>query len=230
LLCKALHNKGERIFTTAKLPGYIRVGKDDLTEQYLFLTTSHDGFGSITAAFTPVRVCCQNTLNAALRNHSNSIKIRHTASANERLKQAHHLLGITNKLAGELEEVFNHWSRVKITDREVKSLVQMAMAPNKETLQSLQTGKESELSSAYNNIVSSVMEYALSSPTQQEQTTKGTLFGTYNAVTGYFQNVRQYKDGEAKFKSIMYRTGLQKSQAAFDLCNLFAEHGSSSLN
>lgn len=47
--------KGERIFITAKLPGYIKVGREDLIEQYLFLTTSHDGYGSITAAFTPVR-------------------------------------------------------------------------------------------------------------------------------------------------------------------------------
>ena len=86
--------KGERIFITAKLPGYIRVGKGDFIEQYLMLTTSHDGFGSITAAFTPVRVVCRNTLNAAMRNHSNAIKIRHTASANDRLKQAHTLMGI----------------------------------------------------------------------------------------------------------------------------------------
>jgi hypothetical protein len=35
--------KGEKIFITAKLPDYIRVGRDDLIEQYLFLTTSHDG-------------------------------------------------------------------------------------------------------------------------------------------------------------------------------------------
>jgi phage/plasmid-like protein (TIGR03299 family) len=53
--------KGERIFITAKLPEFIRVGKQDLIEQYLFLTTSHDGFGSITAAFTPVRIVCNNS-------------------------------------------------------------------------------------------------------------------------------------------------------------------------
>ncbi len=53
--------KGERIFITAKLPEYIKVGRDDLIEQYIFLTTTHDGSGSISAAFTPVRVVCQNS-------------------------------------------------------------------------------------------------------------------------------------------------------------------------
>ncbi|WP_304066939.1 DUF932 domain-containing protein [Pedobacter glucosidilyticus] len=221
---------GERIFITAKLPDYIRVGKDDLIEQFLFLTTSHDGYGSITAAFTPVRIVCANTLNAAMNNHSNSIKIRHTASAKDRLKQAHQLLGLTNLLADELEEVFNNWSRIRITDHAVKRLIQIAMAPSKEVLNNLQSGKLDELSSTYNNMVTSVMEYALTSPTQQEVTTKGTLYGAYNAVTGYFQNVRNFKDDEAKFKSIMYGTGLQRSQTAFNLCKGFAKHGIEGLN
>lgn len=221
---------GERIFITAKLPDYIRVGKNDLIEQFLFLTTSHDGYGSITAAFTPVRIVCANTLNAAMNNHSNAIKIRHTASANDRLKQAHQLLGLTNLLADELEEVFNNWSRIRIADHAVKRLIQIAMAPSKEVLNNLQSGKLNELSSNYNNMVSSVMEYALTSPTQQELTTKGTLFGAYNAVTGYFQNVRNFKDDEAKFKSIMYGTGLQRSQTAFNLCKGVAQYGMDTLN
>ena len=137
---------GERIFITAKLPDYIKVGTDDLIERYLFLTTSHDGFGSVTAAFTPVRVVCQNTRNAAMHNHTNSIKIRHTANAKAKLEQAHKVMGISNNLSKEFEAMFNIWSKTKITDKDVKNLIQMAMVPNKEVLKNIQKGQEDELS------------------------------------------------------------------------------------
>ncbi|MBS1735174.1 MAG: DUF945 domain-containing protein [Bacteroidetes bacterium] len=211
--------KGERIFITAKLPGYIKVGRQDLIEKYLFFTTSHDGFGSITAAFTPVRIVCANTLNAAMHNHSNSIKIRHTVNAKERLEQAHKVMGISNQLSIDLERIFNNWTKVKITDPELQHLIQLAMAPNKEVLNNLEKGQFDELSTCFNNMCNSVYEYALTNPTQQMETTKGTLFGAYNAVTGYFQNVRNYKDDEAKLKSLLYGgTAQLKTQKAFNCC------------
>jgi phage/plasmid-like protein (TIGR03299 family) len=221
---------GERIFITAKLPGYIKVGIDDLIEQYLFLTTSHDGFGSITAAFTPIRIVCQNTLNAALRRHSNSIKIRHTANAKDRLEQAHKVMGISNLISAQLEQVFNNWSQVRITDKEVKKLIELAMVPNKEVLHNLQLGRPDELSTCFKNMCDTAFEYAMSNPSQQQETTKGTLFGAYNAVTGYFQNVRNYKNDEAKVKSLLFGgTGQLRTQSAFDLCLSF-ERGNLSLN
>lgn len=213
---------GERVFITAKLPGYIKVGREDVIEQYLFLTTSHDGYGSITAAFTPVRVVCQNTLNAALRNKSNCIKIRHTANVKDRLEQAHKLMGITNTLSEQLESIFNRWTKVHITDPEVKKLIQQAMCPNKEVYNNLQAGKDDELSTAFKNICDNAFAYAMSNPTQTMDTTAGTLFGAYNSVTGYFQNVRKYKDDEAKLKSILYGgIAQQRTQKAFDLCLAF---------
>lgn len=216
--------KGERIFITAKLPSYIKVGKDDLIEQYLFLTTSHDGYGSITAAFTPVRIVCNNTLNAALRNHSNCIRIRHTSNAKDRLEQAHKVMGISNQLSGQLETIFNQWSKVKITDPELQRLIQLALVPNKEVLDNINTGKWDELSTCFNNICNSVYEYAMASPTQQQETTRGNLFGAYNAVTGYFQNVRNYKNEEAKLKSILYGgTAQARTQKAFNLCEEFGK-------
>jgi hypothetical protein len=69
----------------------------------------------------------------------------------------------------------------------------------------------------------------MGSSTQQMVTTAGTVFGAYNAVTGYFQNVRNYKDGEAKFKSIIEGTAKLRAQTAFGLCRDFAAHGAQSI-
>ncbi len=218
--------QGERIFITAKLPDYIRVGKDDVIEKYLFLTTAHDGSGSITAAFTPVRIVCANTLSAALGNMSHTVRIRHTANAKQRLEDAHKIMGIACKASIGLGEVFNHWAKVRITDTEVKKLIQMAMAPNKEILKSLMKGEGNDLSTKFKNTCEDVFAYAMTSDTQQMETTKGTVFGAYNAITGYFQNVCDYKDEEAKVKSIlMGGTAQAKTQAAFDLCNDFYMNG-----
>ena len=222
---------GERIFITAKLPDYIRVGNgDDITEKYIFLTTSHDGSGSITAAFTPVRIVCQNTLNASLKNMSNVVRIRHTAGAKQRLEDAHKVMGLANKLSTELESTFNHWAKITVGDDEMKKLIQLALCPNKETLNHLQKGNVDDLSTVFKNTVDDAFAYAMMNDTQQMETTKGTLFGAYNAVTGYFQNVRNYKDNEAKLQSIVLGgTAQLKSQKAFDLCDNFARSGAETL-
>ncbi len=195
-----------------------------MIEKYLFLTTSHDGYGSIMAAFTPIRIVCNNTLNAALKNCSNSIKIRHTSSAKDRLEEAHKVMGISNKLSVQLEGIFNEWSQVRITDKEVLKLIQLAMVPNKEVLENIRNGELDELSTSFKNICDDVYEYNMSSPSQQLETTKGTLFGTYNAIIGYFQNIRNYKNDEAKMKSLLYGgTAQLRTQKAFQLCESFVK-------
>ncbi|RZM05035.1 MAG: DUF932 domain-containing protein, partial [Pedobacter sp.] len=100
----------------------------------------------------------------------------------------------------------------------------------KEVLQKLQKGADDENSIVYRNIVEEVYSYAMGNQTQQMPTTAGTVFGAYNAVTGYFQNVRRFKDGEAKFKSITEGTAKQRAQVAFDLCADFANGGSLQFN
>ncbi|SEW24599.1 phage/plasmid-like protein TIGR03299 [Chryseobacterium wanjuense] len=224
--------QGERIFITAKLPDYIRVGNgDDVTEKYIFLTTSHDGSGSITAAFTPIRIVCQNTLNASLRNMTNVVRIKHTAGAKQRLEDAHKVMGLANTMSNQLEGIFNNWAKVKINDSEVRKLIQLALCPNKETFDLLAKGAEDEISTLFKNTVEDAFAYAMTSDTQQMETTKGTLFGAYNAVTGYYQNVRNYKNDEAKLQSIVLGgTAQAKTQKAFELCTAFALEGTDTLN
>lgn len=218
---------GERIFITAKLPDYIRVGNgDDVTEKYIFLTTSHDGSGSITAAFTPIRIVCRNTLNAAMQGMSNVVRIKHTSGAKERLENAHKVMGIANTLSNQLQDIFNQWAKVRITDTEVKKLIQLALSPNDKATKNIRQSNEDELSTVFKNQVDDAFAYAMVSDTQQMETTKGTLFGAYNAVTGYFQNVCSYQSEELKLQSIVLGgTALTKTQKAFDLCTSFEKIG-----
>lgn len=196
-----------------------------------FLTTSHDGSGSITAAFTPIRIVCQNTLNASLRSMTNVVRIKHTSGAKGRIENAHKIMGLANTLSNQLEGIFNEWAKVKVSDSEVKKLIQLALCPNKETLDLIKKGAEDEISTVFKNTVEDAFAYAMISDTQQMDTTKGTLFGAYNAVTGYYQNVRNYKNDEAKLQSIVLGgTAQLKSQKAFELCNGFALDGAEILN
>lgn len=98
-------------------------------------------------------------------------------------------------------------------------------------LKTIQDGKEDELSTCFTNMVDSAFEYDMSDPTQLMDTTKGTVFGAYNSVTGYFQNVRNYKDDEAKLTSLlMGGTGQICKQSAFNLCLDFASKVLDTLN
>ena len=100
------------------------------------------------------------------------------------------------------------------------------MVPNKEVLDNLKAGNTDEISTCFRNIVDSAYTYAMNNPTQLFETTKGTLFGAYNSVTGYFQNWRTYRDQEAKVKSILLGgTGQLRAQVAFNLCSEYAKTG-----
>ena len=210
---------GERIFITAKMPELIKVGRNDLIEQYIFLTTSHDGSGSIMAAFTPIRIVCNNTLSMALKDNTNAVFIKHTANAEMKLNEAARIIHISETTSELLGTVFNKWSKVRVSDKEIKKLIQLAMSPNKEVFKAIATDNKSfEFSRQFTEVVGEVYSYAMNSPTQQMETTEGTLFGAYNSITGYYQNVNSYKDESSKLNSILYGTGLERSKKAFEIC------------
>jgi phage/plasmid-like protein (TIGR03299 family) len=77
-------------------------GVADKVKTYLLINTSHDGSLSIQASVTPVRVVCANTLNIALsrvktkNGVKQQFKIRHTQSAEGRVKIARETLGLAN--------------------------------------------------------------------------------------------------------------------------------------
>lgn len=63
-------------------------GINDEVTQGLVVATSHDGTMANTIGFSSVRVVCQNTLTMSLGNMSQKIAVKHTATAEDRIKAA----------------------------------------------------------------------------------------------------------------------------------------------
>lgn len=72
---------GRKVFLTMKLPGHMRIGGVDQIDTYLAAVNSHDGSSAFTLLATPVRIVCQNTLNAAHGAATNVFRIRHSSGA-----------------------------------------------------------------------------------------------------------------------------------------------------
>jgi len=205
---------GQVVFITAKLPDYIRVGKDEV-EKYVFLKNTHDGSGSVIAAFSSTRIVCANTLSAALGNMTNKVSIRHTKDAKLKLAQAHRIMGISNKLSEELELAFNVMAKKSIVDAELKKLIeQVVLPPMKEEAS---PEEKFAISTRSANKVNEIYAYTIGHNTQQSNETKGTLYGFLNGITGYYQNIKTWKSIDDKIDSIIDGKAQQDSQKALDL-------------
>ena len=205
--------KGERIFVTAKLPEDMLVAGEECNK-YIILTNSHDGTSSIIAGFTSVRVVCNNTLQAALRDLTNKVLIQHRVGAKERLAEAYKVMNIGSKYMSEVQEVFNQMAKTPVNDEQLQKYIIDVMKPEYKSLKSAE--EEEKISTRFKNQVSSIYEFALSHPTQQTNATRGTLWGAYNAISGYYNYIQKYKNEEQKFTSQMFGNANNKIIKAFN--------------
>ena len=186
---------GETVFLTAKLPSKLIVGKEDI-DNYLLFTMAHDGSSSIQVMFTPIRVVCNNTLSAAINSSTNKVTIRHTKNARQRLEVAKNILGITKVQSGIYEEVFNLFTNTKMTDKNIETYI--------DTVFSFDDLGE-ELSTKSKNKRENILKYYEIGVGQEG--IKGTLWGAYNAVTGYLQNGVE-RDADVAFKNSFLKADL----------------------
>jgi phage/plasmid-like protein (TIGR03299 family) len=196
--------RGERIWLLAKLPDYIRVSGKDVVEKYLLLVNSHDGRSTVRVKLTPIRVVCENTLSLALTGAEQEVHVRHTLNAKEKLKEAHEILGLTNKLYSELDAIFNRMSEMKVNQATLTEYVKTVFPEN----------PESKDQSWVKKVHGKVFELVESG--QGAEMAKGTLWGAYNAVTEYVDHYRGVKRDESqRLRSMWFGSGERIKKNAF---------------
>ena len=211
-------NDGARMYVTAKMPGKFFIGGDDSEgiDDYILFTNTHDGSGAVMALFTPIRVICQNTLNAAIRGAVNKVAFKHTKNVGEKLEftkeeNIHFIMSILNRHKIFKEEFVNqltHLKSQKITDADALTFATYVMSGNKgmENIKLLNSNNRDiwgidEISTRTKNQIVALRD-TIESGVGQSQF-RGTKLWLYNGLTSYMNNTRNYKSEEDKMDSIL---------------------------
>lgn len=219
---------GERIFICAKFPEPIRLNNNsnDIVNNYIIFTTSHNGTGAVTAMVSPIRVVCQNTLNAALRHNKGKITFKHTSNVLNRMdltnkdnaEMAYRTLHLYDTYKKEFEESFSELAKIKISDKEAEKVLAKSILSEK-NWEAYEKNNFSlncdDISPRTRKIMDAIKE-AVENGIGQNLGTAGTALHLINGLTTYYQNSIDWKNSERKFESIIDGNAHNKFQNLFN--------------
>jgi phage/plasmid-like protein (TIGR03299 family) len=118
---------GRRVWVLVRLPEWAEVG-GDATGTCVYVANGHDGSLAVTAAVTPVRIVCANTLGYALSradgvDAQRTFKCRHTGGLHQRLHEARRVMQLTLDYAEQFKRLGDRLALEPITERALRTRV-----------------------------------------------------------------------------------------------------------
>lgn len=177
--------KGEKVWLLAKLPGDFQVAGGDVIGKWLLLTNGFDTNEPVRAKFTPIRVVCQNTLNAALRTGGSEIRIQHIGNVQAKLEVAGSLLKAAGLYFNDVEQIFRGFVRRELTQRVLNNYVTRVVTGDIQKLE--------DLTKPAAKTVNRILELHETGRGADLKHVRGTLWGAYNAITEHIDHDRTDK-------------------------------------
>lgn len=203
--------QGEVIWLLAKLPRSIKVIHDDVVDQYLLLSNSHNGSSAVTVRWTPIRVVCQNTLTASFRNSTHVINIHHTPNMGDKVAEARRILGISS----EFYDMFGQMAKKMVKKEFVKSV-------EKDFFDKIGLGEDdTEDSTRKENMKEEISKYIVEGTGNNMKDVRGTVWAAYNGVTYWVDHVKNVKASKRfgksnKLQNIWWGSGAEMKRKAWD--------------
>ena len=206
--------RGEKVFMMARMPSMQEIVPGDSLEQFLLVSTSHNGTSHTEVTFTNVRVVCQNTLTMALAGQKNRLKIRHTRNYKERLEEAQRTLAESRAYWAEVQAACQHLAATSVSRVEVGVFMD-AMFPQKE---------DAKRKTAENNRQTVLDLFEGKGGGSTLEGVSGTAWGLFNAYTEYLDHHKSVKgagdDKDAKqamrWERSVFGASYNDRQKAFD--------------
>lgn len=174
-------NNGKFVWALAKVnEGFMLPGRDHV-ESYMLLSSPHVWGESLKVMFTPIRVVCQNTLTMALNgfNTETSFRMMHTRTFdnNAIFAEAEASLGMVDKQLKIYQNQAELLSSVQFrTENELLKYMRSVLEPQSPANEDV----------PYEDLrmkTKNVLDLLDSQPGGHLESSKGTYWGAYNAIT-----------------------------------------------
>lgn len=217
---------GKRVWGLAKINGGFMLGGKDEVEGYILLDNPHIWGRSLQIMFTPIRVVCNNTLTAALRNntnHENTFRMSHDRAFDDQIKQqAAEKVGLAMKALDVFKGQAEFLAKKRATDQKVMEFFSNLVNPDQyqAALEASEDGtvNRSDLGRTVNRLIDIVH----TQPGADLKTSEGTWWGAFNAVTYYYDHVAG-TDQDKRLTSAWFGSAATRKRQALDLAVEFAE-------
>jgi phage/plasmid-like protein (TIGR03299 family) len=189
---------GQVVWVLARAPFQVDL-PDSPIDMYVLISSTHDGSGAVTAAVTPTRVVCMNTLRAALSRAQASYRVRHTSGAQGRLDEAQRVLGLTRGAADRIQQRAEDLAATRITDTDWRAFLEELVPnpPDSKAGQTRAANVRDDISAIYRG-------HHLG-----QDDVRGTAWGAWQAVVAYndhavtSRKTRTSTAEESRFERIM---------------------------
>lgn len=202
---------GAIAFFSANFKTEIRVGKNDEVLIYLTGWNGHEGSQPLQYLLSPIRVECNNTLDAAIANLKWQYTIKHTENWRDKQADAANIVKMIQEGSLKLEEAYNHMASLKIqTDRQILDFIANVYCSPKELKDIKEAGHPfGVISTRKLNMMREVLEYTFDGPGQQGMGNDPNYWLAYNGITGGFCNVKEYASAEDRLTNLYKSTSVQ---------------------
>ncbi len=207
---------GTQIFLTVKFPQVSKIGPDKI-DQYVLLTSSHDGSIPLRVMWTPVRVVCANTMGMALSGYSkngNGMAIRHTRNYQTKIAMAREVLQLTEEYYRHMEVEFQKMLKTEMTKLNFEQFVEKLFPEPK-------SGKESSRRKADKEKIADLFANGRGIPA-----VRNTRWAALNAVVEFVDHHKRSHSqsgrnlDEVRMESGLWGQGQGLKQKAYDLLHV----------
>jgi len=189
---------GRVVWLLARVPHDVMIGgmESEKVETFLLLSNSFDATRSLGVCVTPVRVVCNNTLQAALSGTARAWYLRHTGDISSRIEQAKETLGLTRRYVAEFAEVAERLLARKLTPNEFTEFV-VKLLPCKTA--DIQPGDRAarNLEEARQTIIDIYRN------ADNLANVRGTAWAAWNAAAEFSDHRRNFRKPENRLARIM---------------------------